>query len=172
MEWNRTKEAEFELATSLHRNWLNYAKNHEINKDLKMLSRLLSSSSIVRTEEEVLDALYDSTLIILESTPKLTSEQKTNGLYLSYNLCTCHACQEECGSHINKKGQIRISKKFFRNIQKQGTSSQVAFLELMHILLHQLLHAIFPKLEEDTIIEKTEQVWKSGMNSLAKQKKV
>jgi hypothetical protein len=133
-----------------------------------VLSQLLSSYPIARNEEEVLDALYDSTLIILESTTKLTSKQKTDALYLSYNLCTCHACQKECGAHINKKGQIRISKKFFHSVQNQDTPSQVAFLELMYIILYQILRAIFPNLEEDTIAEKTTIVWKSGMNSLAK----
>jgi hypothetical protein len=28
------------------------------------------------------------------------------------------------------------------------------------------LHGIFPELDEETIVEKTEQLWKSGMNEL------
>jgi hypothetical protein len=37
-------------------------------------------------------------------------------------------------------------------------------------MLHQMLHGIFPELEEEAITEKTEQVWKSGMSELVKEK--
>jgi len=106
--------------------------------------------------------------VVLESTPQLDSVQKTRALYLSYNLCLCDDCQKECGAHINKKGQIRISQKFF---QKSLQSPPPAgLLELMFTILHQMLHGIFPELDEETIVEKTEQTWKSGMAELAKEK--
>jgi hypothetical protein len=131
----------------------------------------LDSSQIARSDEEIFDALYDSTLAVLDSTPHLDSEQKTRALYFSHNLCTCEACKKECGAHINKKGQIRISKKFFQGTLKQKTSSPIGLLELMYTILHQLLHGIFPELDEETINEKAEQAWKSGMMEIAKEKR-
>ena len=130
----------------------------------------MESSHIARNEEEILDALYDSALAVLDSTPQLDTEQKTRALYFSYNLCTCKECQKECGAHINRKGQIRISKKFFNGTLNQETPSPIGLLELMYTLLHQLLHGIFSELDEETINEKTEQAWKSGMTELAKEK--
>jgi hypothetical protein len=98
----------------------------------------------------------------------LDGEQKTRALFLSYNLCSCDACQKECGTHINKKGQIRVSQKFFQsNLQSTPPSG---LLEVMFTLLHQMLHGIFPELDEEPIVEKTEQIWKSGIAELAKEK--
>ena len=45
-----------------------------------------------------------------------------------------------------------------------------ALLELMYTIAHQILHAIFPELDEETINEKAEQMWRSGMNELLKDK--
>lgn len=161
------KKNEFEPADSLHKNWQNYANKHDTNKDVDVLAKLLSTSLITRNEEEVLDALYDSALAVVDATPQLTSEQKTSAqYYFSYNLCTCDECQKTCGAHINKKGQIRISKNFFQNTQNQQTSAPDAFLEIMYTIVHQMLHGIFPELDEETTAEKTEQIWESGMNEL------
>ena len=167
--WQGTKKLEFEPVDFLHKNWLNYSNKHEINRDIEPLYLLLNDPSpITRTPEQIFDALYNATLVILESTPQLDGEQKTRALYLSYNLCSCDACQKECGTHINKKGQIRVSHKFFQsNLQSPPPSG---LLELMFTLLHQLLHGIFPELDEELIVEKTEQVWKSGIAELAKEK--
>jgi len=130
----------------------------------------LVSSHVARNEEEILDALCDSVLAVLESTTQLDNEQKTRALYFSYNLCSCKECQKECGAHINKKGQIRISKKFFHNTLTQETPPPIGLLELMYTILHQLMHGIFPEHNEETINEKTEQAWKSGITELAKEK--
>ena len=170
MEREKTKEIEFESAESLHNNWLNYTKKHYIREDIEVLYRLLDSSQLARNEEEILEALYDSTLAVLESAPQLDSEQKTRALYFSYNLCTCEECQKDCGAHINRKGQIRISKRYFNSALNQEEPSPVGLLELMYTLLHQLLHGIFPELDEKTINEKTEQVWKSGMTEVVQEK--
>ncbi|PVX25403.1 MAG: hypothetical protein CW691_04645 [Candidatus Bathyarchaeum sp.] len=115
-----------------------------------------------------MDALYNATLLLLESTPQLDIEQKTRALYLSYNICSCDACQKECGAHINKKGQIRISQKFFHD--KLQSAPPAGLLELMYTILHQMLHGVFPELDEEAIIEKTEQAWKSGLTQLAQEK--
>ncbi len=171
MECERTKKIEFEPADSLHKQWLDYSSKHDINKDIEPLYPLLNDPlAITRTEAQILDALYNATLVVLESTPQLDSEQKTRALYFSYNLCSCDACQKECGAHINKKGQIRISQKLFQNTLNQKTSSPIGVLELMYTILHEVLHGIFPELDEQTITEKTEQAWKSGMARLAKEK--
>ncbi len=165
----RTKKVEFELADSLHKQWLDYRSKHDINKGIESLYPLLNDPlAITRTEAQILDALYNATLVVLESTPQLDSEQKTRALYFSYNLCSCDACQKECGAHINKKGQIRISQKLFQN--KLQSPPPAGLLELMYTILHQMLHGIFPELDEQTITEKTEQAWKSGMAKLAKEK--
>jgi hypothetical protein len=166
----RTNKVEFEPADSLHRNWINYSKKHNVNEDIEALSQLLNVSHVTRNEKEVLDALYDSTLAVLDSAIQLDSEQKTRALYFSYDLCSCKACQKECGAHINRKGQIRISKNFFYNTLNQETPPPIGLLELMYTILHQLLHGIFPEHNEETINEKTEQAWKSGITELAKQK--
>ena len=133
-----------------------------------MYPLLNDPSPITRTQEQIFDAIYNATLVVLESTPHLDSEQKTRALYFSYNLCLCDACQKECGAHINKKGQIRISQKFFQNSLQYPLPS--GLLEIMYSIFHQMLHGIFPESEEKTIIEKTEQAWKSGMTELAKEK--
>ncbi|MGD9130378.1 MAG: hypothetical protein PVH73_02230 [Candidatus Bathyarchaeota archaeon] len=165
----RTKKVEFEPADSLHRNWINYNKKHNINKDIEALSQLLDSSHVARNQEEILNALYDSTLAVLDSATQLDSEQKTRALYFSCNLCSCRECQKDCGAHINKKGQIRISKKLFHNTLNHETPP-IGLLEMMYTILHQLLHGIFPENNEETINEKTEQAWKSGTTELVKQK--
>jgi hypothetical protein len=170
MEWRRTKKIEFESAESLHKNWLKYTKKLDINQDIEALYRLLDSSQVARNEEEILDALYDSAVAVLDSAPQLDPEQKTRALYFSYNLCTCKECQKDCGAHINRKGQIRISKKYFNSALNQEAPSPAGLLELMYTLIHQLMHGIFPELDEETINEKTEQVWKSGMTELVKEK--
>ena len=171
LECERTKKVEFEPVDSLHRNWLNYTKKHNVNEDIEALYQLLNSSHVARTEEEIFDALYDSALAVLDSAPQLDAEQKTRALYFSHNLCSCEACQKECGAHINRKGQISISKKFVHSTLNQKTPSPIGLLELMYTILHQLLHGIFPELNEETINEKTEQAWKSGMTKLAKEKR-
>jgi len=135
-----------------------------------VLSQLLNASQVARNEEEILDTLYDSTLAVLDSTTHLDTEQKTRAQYFSYNLCACKECQKECGMHINKKGQIRISKKFFHNTLNQETPPPIMLLELMYNIFHQVLHGIFPEHNEEKINEKTEQAWKSGITELAKQK--
>ena len=169
LECGRTKKLEFETVDQLHKNWLDYNSKHDINKDIEPLYPLLNDpSSITRTPAQILDALYNATLIVLESTPQLDTEQKTRALYFSYNLCSCDACKKEYGAHINKKGQIRISQKFFQN--KLQSPPPAGLLELMYTILHQMLHGIFPELEEEAITEKTEQVWKSGMAELVKEK--
>jgi len=167
--WKGTKKLEFEPVDFLHKNWLDYSTKHDISRDIEPLYPLLNDSApITRTQEQIFDALYNATLVVLESTPQLDSEQKTRALYLSYNLCLCDACQKECGAHINKKGQIRISQKFFQN--NLQSPPPAGLLELMFTILHQMLHGIFPELDEETIVEKTEQAWKSGMSELAKEK--
>ena len=164
------KKGEFETAESLHNNWLSYTKKHNIDEDTKAVYRLLDSSQIARNDEEILDILYDSVLAVLDSTPKLDNELKTRALYhFSCNLCMCEECQKQAGAHINRKGQIRISKKYFDELLKQETSPQMGLLEIMYTILHQLLYGIFPELDEETINEKTEQVWKSGIEELLKE---
>ena len=164
-----TKKFEFEPVEFLHKNWLDYSSKNDINKDIEPLYPLLNDPSpITRTPEQIFDALYNATLVVLESTPDLDSEQKTRALYFSYNLCSCDECQKECGAHINKKGQIRISQKFFQNSLQSPPPS--GLLEVMFAILHQMLHGIFPELDEETTVEKTGHTWKSGMAELAKEK--
>jgi hypothetical protein len=162
------KKLEFEPVDYLHKNWRDYNSKHDADKDIEPLYSLLNDPSpITRTPEQIFDALYNATLVVLESTPQLDPEQKTRALYLSYNLCSCDACQKECGAHINKKGQIRVSQKLFQN--KLQSPPPAGLLELMYTILHQILHGIFPELEEETITEKTEQIWKTGIAKLAKE---
>lgn len=168
LECEITKKAEFEPADMLHKQWLDFSKRHDVNKDIKILSRILNDPSyIARNEQEILNTLFDATLIILDSTPELNKEQKTRAQYYSYNLCQCDACQKDCGAHINKKGQIRISKKAFQNTLKQSGSSPPGLLELMFIILYEILSGVFFELDGEAIAERTEKVWKSGMNVLA-----
>lgn len=169
MRCTRTKKLEFEPAESLHNNWLAYSSKHDITKEVEPLLSLLNDSSpFARTQTQVLDALYNATLLVLESTTQLDTTQKTRALYFRYNLCSCDACQKECGAHINKKGQIRISQKFFQNTLQSPPPN--GLLELMYTILHQILRGIFPELDEKKITDKTEQTWESGMAELAEEK--
>jgi len=170
-ECGRVKKVEYEAADFLHKKWLDFSKKYDIKEDIEALFKLVEGSSgIARNETEVLDTVYDSALIVLDSTLELNNKQKVRASYFSYNLCSCEACQSACGAHINKKGQIRIAHKFFLDALNQKTSSAIGVLELMYTILHELLHGILPGLNEESIIEKTEQVWKSGMRELTKEK--
>ena len=40
----------------------------------------------------------------------------------------------------------------------------------MYTIAHQILHGIFPELDEEAISEKAERVWRSGMNELLNDK--
>ena len=165
------KKVEFESAQSLHKKWEDYSNKHDSNKDVEALYKLVEgNSSIARNETEVLASVYDSAVVVLDSTPQLDNEQKTRASYFMYNLCTCDSCKKECGAHINKKGQIRISQKFFIDTLNKNTSLAIGVMELMYTILHEFLHGIFPELDEEKVTEKTEKVWKSGMTELVKQK--
>ncbi|MBT8171601.1 hypothetical protein KJN74_01845 [Candidatus Bathyarchaeota archaeon] len=159
----------FESTEQLHKIWLEYASKYDINDEVEPLLPLLNDpSAFSRTENQILDALYNSALIVLESTPKLETQQKTRALYFQYNLCTCEACNKECGAHINKKGQIRISKKFFSDRLQSPPPN--GLIELIYVMFHQILHGIFPEIEEDLIAKKTEEIWKSGITELVSDK--
>lgn len=45
----------------------------------------------------------------------------------------------------------------------------MGLLELMYTLVHQLLHGIFPELDEEAVNKETEQIWKSGITELVKE---
>ncbi|MEJ2241049.1 MAG: hypothetical protein P8Y18_02760 [Candidatus Bathyarchaeota archaeon] len=169
-EFGITKKTEFISTNFLHTNWLDLIKEIDISKNIEVLSRLLSNSSYIpRTNEEILDNLYDATLAILDTSPKLNREEKTRAQYFSYNLCSCDECQKECAAHINKKGQIRISKKVFINTLKQTGSSPPGLLELMYIILFEMLSGIFIELDRKTLANTAQDVWKSGMTELNKE---
>ena len=164
-----TKKLEFEPVDVLHSNWVNYSKNHDINKESETLIPLLNDSSpIMRTQTQILDAIYNAAVTILESTTELNDQQKTRALYLQYNLCECDACQKNCASHINKKGQIRISQQFFQNTLQCPPPAGI--MEVMYTILHQILHGVFPELDEEEIAQKTQESWNNGMIELAKEK--
>ena len=153
----------------MHNNWVDYSKNHDINKEAEIMIPLLDDSSpVMRTQAQILDAIYNAAVTVLESTPELDSEQKTRALYLQYNLCTCDECQKDCATHINKKGQIRISQQFFHDTLQ--STPPAGIMEIMYTIFHQMLHGIFPEDDEETITQKTQQSWNSGMNELAKEK--
>ena len=165
-----TTKTEFVSADYLHTNWLNLINNYDISKNIEVLSKLLSNPSyIARTNEEILDNLYDATLVILDSSPKLSKEEKTRAQYFSYNLCSCDECQKQTAAHINKKGQIRISKKVFEKILKQTGSSPPGLLELMYIIFFEILSGIFMELDRQTLTNTTHDIWKSGMTELIKE---
>lgn len=169
-EFEITKKTEFISADFLHTNWLDLIRNYDLNKNIEILSRLLANSSyIARSNEEILDTLYDATLVILDSSPKLNGEEKTRANYFSYNLCSCDECQKECAAHINKKGQIRISKKNFIKTLKQSGSSPPGLLELMYIILFEIISGIFIELDRETLTKTTQDTWKSGMIELIKE---
>lgn len=168
-EFEITKKTEFISADSLHMNWIDLTREYDISKNIEVLSKLLANSSdIARTNEEILDTLFDATIVLLDSSPKLNKEEKTRALYFSYNLCSCDDCQREFAAHINKKGQIRISKKVFLNILKQTGSSPPGLLELMYIILFEMLSGIFVEFDRNTLVNKTQEIWKSGMVELIK----
>ena len=118
-----------------------------------------------------MDILYDAALAVLDSTPQLDIELKTRALYsFSCNLCTCEECQKEAGAHTNRKGQIRISKKYFDAGLNQEAPPPMGLLEIMYTIIHQLLHGIFAELDETAINKKTEEVWNSGITELSDEK--
>ena len=163
------KKNSFESSESLHKTWLSYVKKYDVVGEVEPLLPLLNDPlAFSRTETQILDAFYNAALIVLEASPELEPEQKTRALYFSYNLCICDLCKKEYGSHINKKGQIRISKKFFQD--KLNSPPPFGLIELIYVLFHQILHGIFPDIKEDLMVKMTEEVWKSGITKLSTEK--
>jgi hypothetical protein len=162
-------KANFEAADFLHKQWEEYTNRHEISKDIEALIKLVEDNTgIARNETEVLATVYDSALVVLDSTPMLDNGEKARASYFSYSLLS--EAGQDFGAYINKKGEVRIGHKFFLDILNQKTSPAIGVLELMYTIMHEFLHGIFPELDEEAIIEKTEKVWTSGMTELINQK--
>jgi hypothetical protein len=160
-------KANFEAADFLHKQWRLYSDKYDISKDIEALIKLVEDNTgIARNEKEVLATVYDSALVVLDSTPILDKEEKARASYFSYSLSEA---DQEFGAFINKKGEVRIGHKFFFDTLNKKTSPAIGVLELMYTILHELLHGVFPELDEDVIIKKTEKVWTSGMKELMKQ---
>lgn len=161
----------FETGEFLHKQWEEYTKKHDINKDIEALIKLVEGNTgIARDETEVLATVYDSALVVLDSSPLLDSEEKTRASYFLYSLFTAEASQKDCGAYINKKGQVRIEHSYFLDaLNQKASSSAFGVLELMYTIVHEMMHGIFPELDKQAIIEKTEQTWTSGMTELLKQ---
>jgi hypothetical protein len=160
-------KANFEVADFLHKQWRLYSDKHDINKDIEVLIKVVEdNTAIARNETEVLATVYDSALVVLDSTSTLDKEEKARASYFSYSLSL--QADQDCGAYINKKGEVRIGHKFFLDTLNQKSSPAIGVLELMYTILHELLHGVFPELDEDAIIEKTEKVWTNGMKELIK----
>lgn len=164
------KNRDYETAEFLHMIWEDYSNNHDINKDIEALIKLVENNTgIARNETEVLATVYDSALVVLDSSQNIDEEEKTRASYFSYNLYSPETNESDFGAHINKKGQIRLSHSYFLETLNQKTSPAFGVLELMYTIIHELLHGIFPDLIEEVITKKTEEVWKSGMEEFVKQ---
>ena len=161
----------FETCEFLHKQWEEYTKEHDINKDIEALITLVEGNTgIARDETEVLATVYDSALVVLDSSPLLDNEEKTRASYFSYSLYTSEAGQNGYGAYINKKGQVRIEHDYFlETLNQKASSSAFGVLELMYTIVHELMHGVFPELDEEAIKEKTEHVWTSGMTEVLKQ---
>jgi hypothetical protein len=163
-------EKRYETVEFIHKQWEDYIKKHDVSKDVEALIKLVEDNTgIARNESEVLATVYDSALVVLDSSPLLDEEEKTRASYFSYALCTSETCKKDCAAYMNKKGQVRMSHQFFLDILNQKGSPAFGVLELMYTILHEFMHGIFPELTEDEIVEKTEQTWISGMSELLKQ---
>ena len=157
-------------ATFLHKEWEAYREKHGIDAEIEILYKLLKyTPNIARNESEILDTIYDSTLLLLDSTLCLDDEQKNRVTYFSYDLCLCEKCQNLCGAHIGKNTQIHISKKFFSEIINQKSSPLMGVLELMFSILHEVIHVIFPELDEESTVKTVEKVWVDGMRELRRE---
>lgn len=160
----------YETVEFLHANWEDYSDKHDINKDIEALIKLVENNTgISRNETEVLATVYDSALVILDSSQNIDEEAKTRGSYFSYSLYSPEINESDFGAHINKKGQIRLAHNYFLETLNQKTSPAFGVLELMYTIIHELLHGIFPDFDEEAITKKTEEVWESGMEEVVKQ---
>ena len=163
-------EKNYETVEFLHSLWEDYTKKHDLSKDVEALIKLVEDNTgIARNESEVLATVYDSALVVLDSSPLLDEEEKTRASYFSYALCTSETCQKDCAAYINKKGQVRMSHQFFLDTLNQKGSPALGVMELMYTILHEFVHGIFPDLDEKAVVEKTEQIWVSGMSEVLKQ---
>ena len=164
------KNRNYETAEFLHRVWEEYSNKHDINKDIEALIKLVENSTgIARNETEVLATVYDSALVVLDSSQKIDEEERTRASYFSYSLYSPDMNEPDFGARINKKGQIQLDHSFFLETLNQKTSPAFGVLELMYTIIHELLHGIFPDFDEEAITKKAEEVWKSGMEELVKQ---
>ena len=165
------KKVVYDSIDLLHKEWGEFREKHDIDADIETLYKLLKySPNIARNESEILNTIYDSTLLLLDSTPRLDLEQKNRVSYFSYDLCLCEKCQNTCGAHIDKNTQIHISKKFFSEIIKNNSSPLMGILELMFSILHEVIHCIFPELDEESTVKMVKKVWINGMRELRKEK--
>lgn len=161
---------DYETAEFLHTIWKHYSNKHDINKDIDALIKLVENNTgIARNETEVLATVYDSALVVLDSSQNIDEEEKTRASYFTYSLHPVPTNEPDFGAQINKKGQILLAQNYFLETLNQKSSPAFGVLELMYTIIHELLHGIFPNLDEEEITEKTEEVWKSGMEEFVKQ---
>ena len=163
------KNKDYETVEFLHMIWEDYSTKHDINKDIEALIKLVENNTgIARNETEVLATVYDSALVVLDSSKNIDEEEKTRASYFSYSLYSDETNKPDFGANINKKGQILLAHNYFLETLNQKSSPAFGVLELMYTIIHALLHGIFPDLNEKAITEKTEEVWKSGMEEFVK----
>jgi hypothetical protein len=164
------KKIEFELTDGVYERWLEYKRKNSFQADIGALYKLLETSPpIAYTEKDILSIVYSAVWTIVGSAMTLTEEMGEIEDTLEIALCSCEECQKgKYAAHLNNFRFINVSRKRFVTMLQPNFRISVGLIDLMDSILHEVLHAIFPKLSEQEIIQKTQQVWLKGVENLTK----
>jgi hypothetical protein len=102
----------------------------------------------------------------------LTDEQRDVLLNMTYRLCNCKICASpywkdkpnaHALAHINKNTYvISFSKKYF-DFYTQQDAPGISLFILIETAVHEILHGLFPDLEEEAVEKKTAE-WLNNFN--------
>ena len=113
------------------------------------------------TDKKLLELVFNSALCYIP-TETLDEDQLEKLDNISYRWCKCKRCTREYtilvqySGHANKKTlEIRISRKRFREELRRCTFRQILLLELISVTLHEIIHILFPELNEEQVEKKT-----------------
>lgn len=126
------------------------------------------------TDSKFLDLVYDAATSYIPQ-DEINDFQKEKLDNLSYRWCNCHWCKTELriedeivrhqweGHAHREKNEIRIS----RTVFDPADEAQIPLTELIHTILHEIVHILFPEYDEDKTEEKTRQwlrksIWSQG----------
>ena len=160
------KKVEFELSNGVYETGLEYKKKRGLTHDSGALYTLLTE--LRYSELDVLRLIFDAVMTMIECNVELSEEQKELQLSIGYSLCECDRCEKgEIMAHTDAKSMFWVSRKRF-NLMLGEAHLSFGLFDLIHNLLHELLHIFYPRLTEKSITLKTAKFFRKGAIELSK----